>query len=539
MGPDALGVDDAGQGQRAAVAGRRLAVAAVLLGRAEAVGDDAVGEVRQVGRRSATRPRSRRERPAAVGGERVAGEVADAGAAAQGSLHRSGDQGRARARRMDLVAGVAGRCPAAIRAGQDGPGVDEPCAVRAGERPKGGVERDDGLNGRRPRGCQGRNGEDPCGGPRRTNLVDDAREIGERRSGRNAVDDVVGAAHDRDVRRTVREDVGRQSRKHLCRDVPVDAGVVVVGERQRQERGPARPARMRVRGPGRGDRVAQRHQADAGAAAADGRGIGRPRGQGGARVEGRRPARGVVGDSRRERRRGARCDEAERRPADRGGVDRLAEGDGRADGGGDAGRAVGRGKAGDRRRGRVGRRPAAAGQPGVGPVGVVVVGDAVGIDDEAELRPAGQVDRQGLGRAAAGHDPAVGELGRVAEDLEAQRAVGADLVVEPDLDRERRAAGQSQADVGRGVGPDALGVDDAGQGQRAAVAGRRLAVAAVLLGRAEAVGDDAVGEVRQVGRRSGRRDRACRSQGHPSDGDQQRRNHDEQGRPSRSSRTPT
>ena len=78
--------------------------------------------------------------------------------------------------------------------------------------------------------------------------------------------------------------------------------------------------------------------------------------------------------------------------------------------------------------------------------------------------------------------------------------MAADLVVEPDLDRERRAAAQVVADVGRGVGPDALRVDDPGQGQRPAVGGARLAVAAVLLGRAEAVGGDRVGEVGQVAR---------------------------------------
>ena len=57
--PEALGVDRPGQGQRAAVAGGRLAVAAVLLGRSPVVGDDAVGEVREVGRGGA---RARRER---------------------------------------------------------------------------------------------------------------------------------------------------------------------------------------------------------------------------------------------------------------------------------------------------------------------------------------------------------------------------------------------------------------------------------------------------------------------------------------------
>ncbi len=150
-------------------------------------------------------------------------------------------------------------------------------------------------------------------------------------------------------------------------------------------------------------------------------------------------------------------------------------------------------------------------EPGVGPVAVVVPAGAVGVDDEAELAAAGQIDGQGLGRAGPGHDPAVGELDRVGPDLEAERAVAADLVVEADLGRERRAAGQVVADLGRGVDADALRVDDPGQGQRPAVGGARLAVAAVLLGRPEAVADDRVGEVRQVAggpaRRCGGRER--------------------------------
>ena len=75
------------------------------------------------------------------------------------------------------------------------------------------------------------------------------------------------------------------------------------------------------------------------------------------------------------------------------------------------------------------------------------------------------------GRAGPGQDARVVHLGAVGEDLEDDRAVVGDLVVDPDLGRERRAAAHRVADVRGGVGAQALRVDDPGQGQRQAVAG--------------------------------------------------------------------
>ena len=151
--------------------------------------------------------------------------------------------------------------------------------------------------------------------------------------------------------------------------------------------------------------------------------------------------------------------------------------------------------------------PAAAGELGVAPVGVVVgVAVAAVGDDQTQLRAAGQTHVRALVGGRAEHDTAVEEQRRVAVDLEHHRAVAADFVVDAD-DRggEGAAAGRNRvAQIGRRVHAEPFGehlpADSAYLDRRRRRPVRRCSGRA---GRPPAVDRGGRREIADVGRRGG------------------------------------
>ena len=143
-------------------------------------------------------------------------------------------------------------------------------------------------------------------------------------------------------------------------------------------------------------------------------------------------------------------------------------------------------------------------QSRLGPVGMIEVDVRAAGGDEAQLCGPAQVDVQGLAAIGAGQDTGAGEHGAATHHAERDRAVGADLVIDPNDRREGRAAARNgQSNLAQGMDADALGVGRARDRDRAAVGGAGLAVAAVAFDRSPRVRLQRERQVTDVAHRAG------------------------------------